>query len=454
MRAINSLSALTFAGLMALMIVSTHGLAASPKSKSLPHFTFAAPEDGRWSEEGPPNPQSFVYGARRGTARYRIVVLENTLVDEKMKTATAKEVADDYRLGEKNNMIEQGVRPGLYELLDVEMGQESLGGKLYFTMKYSTRSKAHYERARLYLYFPSESQNQYFLVAHYSEVAPNQRGLNVSLDTAFAGVLETIAHRPGEQGTTSKPADSWDDFLSDFRNVHSFTQTPLTPADLKIHCQKKVDDTYVTFVKSKKEGIFLAVITGWKFSRPEKNLFTSAPPTGIPKGGTRDWGYVFDRNHDGKVDYLAFLDGPNPVVPDDWVGELPQLGGQSTVEELREVVLPNIKLVFWHLVDDNFDDRHDGVAVSMRNVENMWIDGWVVARDSDFDGRYDECKSFQGVIHKELGPCEGAADDYRVANKRPSGLGRIPPGYGMLQFINAAASECKLTGNAFRALDH
>ena len=27
-----------------------------------------------------------------------------------------------------------------------------------------------------------------------------------------------------------------------------------------------------------------------------------------------DWGYVFDRNHDGKVDYLAFLDGANLVA--------------------------------------------------------------------------------------------------------------------------------------------
>jgi len=163
-----------------------------------------------------------------------------------------------------------------------------------------------------------------------------------------------------------------------------------------------------------------------------------------------DWGYVFDRNHDGKVDYLAYLDGANLVVPDDWTGDLPSQSSTFTKETFEELIIPNIKLLFWHLADDNSDGNHDGAAVSTRNVESGWIDGWIAARDTDFDGNYDSCKYFQGRFRTDVGQCEGTPSSYRAPNKELSGLVKVPPNKGFyFQFINEAAEKCHLSGESF-----
>jgi hypothetical protein len=174
----------------------------------------------------------------------------------------------------------------------------------------------------------------------------------------------------------------------------------------------------------------------------------------LPPGGTLNWAYIFDRNHDGKVDYLAFLDGPLPVVPEDWKGDLPNLTSPITGKEFKEIVIPNLKLLFWHMADDNYDGYPDGIAVSLQNLESGWFDGWMLARDLDFDGHYDFCKSYQGRLHSELGDCEGTSTDYHVPNKELSGLIKVPSGQDIFLFINEAAEKCQLTGESFHRRMH
>jgi len=238
-----------------------------------------------------------------------------------------------------------------------------------------------------------------------------------------------------------------------FPRVYAVTQSGLHRHELKILCQEIVNEIYVSFVGPEEGSIFLVAFTRDKFEAPGKNLYTHRGKDGIPPGGTQDWGYIFDRNHDGKVDYLAFLDGPNPVVPDDWDGYLPSLKKPSGLlkgKDLIEIIQPNTELLFWHLADDNYDGQHDGMAVSIRDLESLWIDGWVVARDKNFDGRYESCKYFKGRLNTELGDCQGTEAEYHVPNKKPSGVGRIPYTGIFLTLINAAAEKCHFSADSFQ----
>jgi len=252
-------------------------------------------------------------------------------------------------------------------------------------------------------------------------------------------------------GAQPVPEQRIGDFKAFFATIYPVTQA-LIDADLEVYCRARSGDAYVSFIGTAPDEILIVALTQRKFSNPGKNLLLWVPPGGAPRGATRDWGYVFDRNYDGMVDYLAFLDGVNPVVPDGWKGELPNLTRPFSGEEFKEIVLPNTRPVFWHVGDDNFDGEHDAVAASFRNVDTGWMDGWIYARDTDFDGRYEFCMAFEGTLASEMGPCVGSAARYEIPGRRISGLMTVPPGPGgPLPMINRAAKECQLTGESYFA---
>jgi len=87
---------------------------------------------------------------------------------------------------------------------------------------------------------------------------------------------------------------------------------------------------------------------------------------------------------------------------------------------IKEVIIPNVRLLFWHLADEDYDGQHDAAAISTRSLRSGWIDGWVVMRDKDFDGSYDSCKAFKGQLRSELGLCSGDSTGYSVSGKEPS----------------------------------
>lgn len=240
-----------------------------------------------------------------------------------------------------------------------------------------------------------------------------------------------------------------------FPKAYAVTQVELPRKDLRIHCQKRVRSgkhrAYVSFVGFKDGGIFIAALSRKRLRKPGKNLRTRIPRGGLPPSATMDWGYVFDRNHDGRVDYLAYLDGINPVVPDDWRGHLPNLTRPFTGRELKEIVLPNTRAVFWHMADDDFDGRHDGLAVSMRDVSTGWLNGWVMARDTNFDGRFDACVFYRGRMRSKVGDCDPAARGFGVKGERPSGLSGVPAvdEPSLLTLINQVAKRCRLQGESF-----
>jgi hypothetical protein len=239
--------------------------------------------------------------------------------------------------------------------------------------------------------------------------------------------------------------------------VYTLSQLPLARNELDIRCQGKVGDLYVSFVGIEEGGIFIVAVTKRALDDPGRNLYTHTPRNGLPEGATLDWGYALDRNFDGKIDYLAILDKPYPVVPAGWKGELPDLRGERAEvsgEALKTIVLPNTRLLFWHIADDNFDGYHDASAASTRNRETGWVDGWMVAQDTNFDGIYDVCNVFEGQFQIEPGSCVEDSAGYKAPGREPSGLSPFPPArdFWVFELINQGAEECGLSGADFRSV--
>ena len=63
---------------------------------------------------------------------------------------------------------------GRYELYDVAKTEESLDGKIAYVMRYRTNMGAKCQKAALYLLFPKESDNEWFIVAHYSRATTRE----------------------------------------------------------------------------------------------------------------------------------------------------------------------------------------------------------------------------------------------------------------------------------------
>lgn len=126
------------------------------------------------------------------SARVVMQFMKNDIVDERLRSWTAKQVADDYRNLEKQIMVEQGVNKGQYKLSDVVMGEETVGSKSFYTMKYTTSSRTFNQKTSLYLYFPREEKNPYFIVIHYSETMPPNVWVAGSFHQDFLETLKSL----------------------------------------------------------------------------------------------------------------------------------------------------------------------------------------------------------------------------------------------------------------------
>ena len=157
------------------------------------YFSFSVPDSNTWQLLDKTDNQA-VFTTRHDHALYRITIVENYIYDEMIKKLPAKEAADDYRNAEKYWLMELCTRRRMYELRDLTMGDEQIGDNLFYTMKYLTTNPQVYQSARLYLYYPFKKGNNYFLVAHYCEAAPDQSSIQRSYESDFLQLLKSILH--------------------------------------------------------------------------------------------------------------------------------------------------------------------------------------------------------------------------------------------------------------------
>jgi hypothetical protein len=239
-----------------------------------------------------------------------------------------------------------------------------------------------------------------------------------------------------------------------FATVDSMCQFPPIGQDLEITCQKKIDRWYVSFVGVKGEGkARIAAVTLKPLADPKEISlsvqFKDITPT---IGAVTTWGYIFDRNRDGKVDYLALIGGAAGFKPDDFPEDYPSRPPYTRPQ--LELFVSNCRLVFDHWGDDNFDGNLDAaVHIDMDSLGRDWVDKWIVARSMHHDDRLDDAWSFRRTAADEHVPvaASGKGVPYRAITKKNEYLtGKsLGEANGILNLINKAAKACKLTGDSF-----
>lgn len=164
---------------------------------TFPHYSIVVPPD-RWHLLRPNEKAEVAVITTKldlglgEPAIYRMQFARNEVLHEVPRSWSARQVADDFRNMEKQIMIEQGVRKGQYKLSDVVMGEDSVGDKTFYTMKYTASDNNVNQSASLYLYFPREEKNAYFMVIHYSETIPRGAAIVVPFRRDFLETLKSL----------------------------------------------------------------------------------------------------------------------------------------------------------------------------------------------------------------------------------------------------------------------
>lgn len=250
-----------------------------------------------------------------------------------------------------------------------------------------------------------------------------------------------------------------------YARAYALTQAPPAQSKLSIICQKKISNEapyfpnhFVNFVGVQKHKVLLAAITKGKLKNPQRNLYlrNRIVLAGDKKTKTVwDWAYVFDRNGDGKIDYFAFLIGPMPVKPKDFPSDYPPTTNNAVMLSKKQLIfhLHNMKLVFAHVADENFDGKPDATVRPAFDAKyKTWVNGWVVLRDSKSSGTLDECWYFREDMAKKEIPCERSDSGFYVPNVHFSSAEAIQQFEvfsKLLTAFNATATECRLSKDSF-----
>jgi len=261
-------------------------------------------------------------------------------------------------------------------------------------------------------------------------------------------------------------SSSGSDFIDFYPMAETRTQSPPDLSTLSIICrEKKFWGPHITFVGNSDKKVILVVFTDKrvvnldrvitltpKFITGEKVLY--APTARVGPDASLDWAYVFDRNSDGRVDYLAFLYGALPVKPDVLPADFPKGERIKLTKEILHLLFNQTRLIFSHHADENFDGSSDVVVAFVADPErDLWVEQFGVLRSTKFDGHVDETWMFKKNITQRTGAV-GQTDEHYVLQNSPvhelqTGEEWFEFGTKIIKFINEYAKKCGLTKESF-----
>ncbi|WP_162910364.1 hypothetical protein [Azohydromonas sediminis] len=193
-----------------------------------------------------------------------------------------------------------------------------------------------------------------------------------------------------------------------------------------------------------------------------KPRFNPLPTARVGPSGTLDWACVYDRNGDGRIDYLVYLNNamavlPDPLPPDFPKPELRPDGSLRVSMELFSAIVKNAQMVFRHYADDRFAGSVDGVVVEEYDPERpMFVRGhvaYLAARDE----RPEEAWAFRRLINERTRTLTRDANQgYRLptppAGQTEPASAFVERGTRLLGLFNAALARCPgQTGRVERA---
>ena len=239
-----------------------------------------------------------------------------------------------------------------------------------------------------------------------------------------------------------------------YRIADSVTSFPPVGQKLVVLCQKKIDRYYVSFIGLKTAAkAMIVVVTPKQFTEPDSVSLTVAFNGYRPSmGKVKTWGYIYDRDSDGRIDYLALASGAAAVKGADFPDSFPRRNEYYTKDQL-EYFVGHCKLLFNHWADDNYDGSIDAVIHIDMDSTRDWVDRHLVARSTTFNRTFDDVWGFYDATGEEPQRLSftGEAIPFHSLIKRHDSLTwkMLDEKTGVLELINRAAQACKLTAEKF-----
>lgn len=214
---------------------------------------------------------------------------------------------------------------------------------------------------------------------------------------SLRALLRTVLPALALTLTGPAPAAAQRDIAEFHALADSVTRHPPFRSELTTLCQVKVQERWVSFVGYRSTRTVLYVtFTLDSLADPVADVspvvtFVEARPS---LGKVSTWGYPFDRNRDGVIDYVALVGGAAPFRDGDFPPNYPKLNEQMMMHHV-ELYVNKCRIVFNHWADDNYDGMLDAVAVADMDPERTWVNRQILARSRKFDGRFDEVLAFR-----------------------------------------------------------
>lgn len=245
------------------------------------------------------------------------------------------------------------------------------------------------------------------------------------------------------------------DIIDFHRYADSVCSFPPIDQELVKVCQKRLQNRYITFVGIRGyDRVLIAAVTLQPIRDVKKSISLTVEFDGITPttGKISTWGYLFDRNGDGNIDYMALVGGGAAFKKRSFPEDYPVRGQYLTYDQL-EYSVNNCKLVFNHWADDNFDNMIDAVIHIDMDQNREWVNRQLVVRSTAFDGKFDEVWAFRERIDSEYDTLTFTSDKvpYHPIGKPQDAITKstLIEKTGILQLINRAIAECKLSKDVF-----
>ena len=205
-------------------------------------------------------------------------------------------------------------------------------------------------------------------------------------------IFTAIALVLGAAGLAAQP-----NIVDFYDTADSVTAHPPFRNELTTLCQVRVHDRWVSFVgfKSTKTVLYVT-FTLDSLADPVGDV---SPIVGYEKskpvlGKVATWGYPFDRNRDGLVDYLALVGGAAPFEDAAFPSDYPKQGEAMMIGHV-ELFIAKCRIIFNHWADDNYDGRIDATVQVDMDPQRNWVYRRIAARSTKFDGRFDDVFAFR-----------------------------------------------------------
>lgn len=217
---------------------------------------------------------------------------------------------------------------------------------------------------------------------------------------------------------------------------------------------------HLSLLRADSRRILLAAFTKQVLRHPPEAISLHVRygplPTALPSAsGTLDWAYVYDRNADGRVDYMVYLQNAHPVLPDSLPPDFPTVereadGRIHATRELLYAIIDLGELVFRHFADDDFDGRIDGAVLEQFDSERpVFVREWRIYRASTPGGPVDQAWAFRHDVADTTALVERGPHGYDVAPILASEpavplVAFLERANARLALINGALAQCKL----------